>query len=416
MEFNTPSFIFRSDIAYVQDKPGDADPVTDAEPMVKRKPSLRTNFSYPRASRHEPSESRSSNGSVPGMTDASDSDISLDEYNTSAAEIWDSYWQSSTELPVQHQPQDLGIQQPRHPHENYEIDPTQRYSSEEDGDTIRVSSREQHIKADEAATSPRRIQVPRGRHTHKRNAATYSIYPKAPLQRELLLPRTSSLSIEPASPPRRSSVARGGKSNAALRLSKSTHDINRLFVMPPLMPKVQEPLTSPPPWIAVTGTANSVPVSPAYPPPHTPKTLRPTASTFNLRDINSGAPKTAPLPALSPSALPRPPPSPPRPARPQMERFVSVFELDSDSESEKKVAEERNSHHNSLAKRIARGLHKKSASEKRGGSTGFGGSFSSDSPDKYKGRHPDDRSRDFSGSFSRKRGGSLGRIFGLMGR
>lgn len=44
-----------------------------------------------------------------------------------------------------------------------------------------------------------------------------------------------------------------------------------------------------------------------------------------------------------------------------LERFVSVFEFDSDSETEANVDQS-----NSFAKRIARGLHKKSGSEKRG--------------------------------------------------
>jgi hypothetical protein len=96
-----------------------------------------------------------------------------------------------------------------------------------------------------------------------------------------------------------------------------------------------------------------------------------------------------------------------------MERFVSVFELDSDSETEAVTADESN---NSFAKRIARGLHKKSASEKRGFlerkavTAGFT-ALSADNPVKDYEEKPGE-----SGSLGRKRGGSLGRIFGLMGR
>jgi hypothetical protein len=50
---------------------------------------------------------------------------------------------------------------------------------------------------------------------------------------------------------------------------------------------------------------------------------------------------------MLPSVLPEP-----QPTKPQVQRFVSVFELDSDSETEVDKG------NNSFAKRIARGLHK----------------------------------------------------------
>jgi len=412
MEFNNHPFTFRPEASQSRARKGAADVTAGAGSKIVRKPSLRTNFSYPRPSRHEPSESRSSNGSVPGMTDASDSDLSFDDdcvYNTSAGELWDSFWPNSTESSAYDQSPDLGLQQTRQPHDHFKIDPTKRYSSEEDRNTIKVSPREQNTKVDELAAPSQKFRKP----TPKRSAVTYSIYPKPPVQREVHPPRISSLSFESPSPPQQSPVVRSSKSSAGLRPSKSTRDINRLFIAPSLMSHGKTASPTPMPLVAVSSTANSVPVSPAYPPPPPPKILRPSNSAFNLRDINAGAPKTALLPALLPSALPQPRPQP-QPARPQMERFVSVFELDSDSESEDEAAEESNNSNNSLAKRIARGLHKKSASEKRGGSAGFGGSFGSDGSDKDK--YSDERSRDFSSSFSRKRGGSLGRIFGLMGR
>jgi hypothetical protein len=418
MEFNNHSFTFRSEASRSGGRKGAADVTAKAGSRIVRKPSLRTNFSYPRPSRHEPSDSRSSNGSVPGMTDASDSDLSFDDdcvYNTSAGQLWDSFWPNSTDPSAYDQPQELDLQQTRQQHDYFKVDTTKRYSSEEDGDTIKVSPREQNAKVDELATPSQKFRTPQWKPTPKKSAVTYSIYPEPPVQREVHPPRTSSLNFDPPSPPQQSPVVRSSKSIAALRPSKSTRDIHRLFIAPSLM--LHGKTASPPsmPLGTVSSTASSVPVSPAYPPPPPPKTLRPSNSAFNLRDINAGAPGTAPLPALLPSALPQPQPRPPpQPARPQMERFVSVFELDSDSESEDEAAEESHNYNNSLAKRIARGLHKKSASEKRGGSAGFGGSFGSDGPDKDK--DSDEKSKDFNSNFSRKRGGSLGRIFGLMGR
>jgi hypothetical protein len=99
---------------------------------------------------------------------------------------------------------------------------------------------------------------------------------------------------------------------------------------------------------------------------------------------------------------------------------VSVFELDSDSETEADAAADEGG--NSFAKRIARGLHKKSASEKRGGG---GAAAAAEHKAVAAGlaaldgegseRDADEKARD-SDSLGRKRGGSLGRIFGLMGR
>ncbi|KAI1329978.1 hypothetical protein F5Y16DRAFT_416580 [Xylariaceae sp. FL0255] len=436
----------------------DIGPEVNITPFPTRKPSLRTNFSYPRLSRHESSESRSSTGSVPGMTDTSDSDQSFDDdcvYNTTAGQLWDSFW------PDGGTPSPLSEQYPAIVHtavtrDYFSVNPTRRRSSShDDDDTIRVSPRESGpAKADDSPPQGQQERRPSPRPTPKRAPATYSVYPKPTvmpnIQRIPHPPRTSSLGFEPPSPPRRQLFLRSSKSSVALKSSKSNHSVaSALFIVPPAPSGYQETLKA---SSSSTGIA-SVPVSPANAPPTLPGTLRASTSSFTLRDkskssktrLNSNTTShnvTAPLTPLLPSTMPPPPlPSsasaPFPPPQPQFERYVSVFELD-DSDTEDSGADESSSSSgNNFARLIARGLHRKSASEKRGGvverkavaagflappatgtnadvgiaANGLVGSENGDlSPE-----HRDKSSQDL-GSLGRKRGGSLGRIFGLMSR
>ncbi|KAI0908687.1 hypothetical protein F4823DRAFT_480432 [Ustulina deusta] len=404
---------------------------------ASRRPSLRTNFSYPKLSRHESNESRSSSGSVPGMTDASDSDFSFDEdgiYNTSAGELWDSFWPDNVEsssIYRQSQESYLPLLQPSQSRDCLKVNPIRHQPYDADDETIKIATREYDPRADEPPSPRTTIQSPPlqstlllstpSRPTPKRSPVTYSVYPKPPVvsvprhPHPPHPPRTSSLSFEPPSPPPRPSFLRGSRSSAGLKFSKSTHNMNSLFIAPSVIPynnKVASPQQR---SSTAANTAASVPVSPAYPPPPTPKTLRPSTSAFNLRDkarvrnANSGFVShhgvTAPL-------LPSPLPAP-LPTRPQ---FVSVFELDSDSESETDADEEP-----SFARRIARGLHKRRTIEKKRGVAGrkarraAAGLNAATLDASSSGKDREERLRD-GGSLSRKRGSSLGRIFGFIGR
>ncbi|KAI1809896.1 hypothetical protein GGS20DRAFT_569975 [Poronia punctata] len=426
MESNTQFLTYQPEAPLARTRKG---VTTGAELTIlhARKLSLRTNFSYSRHSHHEPNESRSSNGSILGMTDASDSELSFDDdsvYNTSASELWDSFWPDRPASSAQEQAQDSAV--PEVGHRDYKrTNPAQHSPSQKGGDTIRTSLDERKTEADEPA-SPHTIRTPQRKLASPRSPVAYSIYPKPPVvnvHRQPHPPRTSSLSVEvePSSPTRRQGFLRGSKSNAGLRPTKNVHG---LFIAPSLPPHDTTLLSPTRASKTVPHTAYSVPVSPAYPPSQVSEALRPSASAINLREGKNGQGQTgnasrlsprrvrAPLTNLLPSALPEPHPQPPRP---QVERFVSVFEFDSDSESEAEVVDEA---HNSFARRIARGLHKKSASEKRASTekksvaAGLAAAFaSSDVPNKQSDSRPRER-----GSLGRRRGGSLGRIFGLMGR
>ncbi|KAI1417420.1 hypothetical protein F5Y13DRAFT_152793 [Hypoxylon sp. FL1857] len=368
-------------------------------PGPPRKSSLTNNFSYPRPDghlcRHESSDSRSSlmsNGSLPGMTDSSDSETSFEEdsnYNTSASELWDSFWPDSTIAPGEQYPVLLRASQTP----NYFTKSFSKRKSEEVDDTITISKLEHHSK--KALNSQCETPVPQlspPRPSTRNGSPTYSVYPKieptSPL-RIPLPPRTSSLNTVPLSPPRRQAL-KLAKSTVNLKASKSSHSLRPQHAIPPVSKMPLLPVS-----------ASSVPVSPAYPPPPPPQTLRPAASVFNLRDRNNSLSQaqhntTAPLSPLSREV---PMLEPQQPPQPQAERYISVFEVDSDAESYMES--------NSFTKRIARGFHKKSASEKRSTS----GRRASDGSDlqvseKEKGKE----------SPSRKRGGSLGRILGLRSR
>lgn len=376
-----------------------ADVNAEVDTPSTRRPSL--NFSYPRLSRHESSESRSSNGSVPGMTDASDSDASFDDdgcYNTSACQLWDSFWPDNATSCIHQPSQDQPRSLPQSEH-----DP----------------------KVKELATPHHTSQSPPiSEPEHRKSSVTYSVYHNIPaisVERHPHPPRTSSLSFTPPSPPRRSLCSRGSRPSVPLKPTKSSQNIRSVFIAP--IVTAQGGAASPQSisQTKIESPAVPFPESPAYPPPPPPKTLRASTSAFSIRDkaraLNSGNNAstdnnggrlvaynvTPPLPPLLPSPLPEP-----RSLSPEPERFVSVFDFDSDSESEDES--------NSFARRIARGLHRKSASEKRSASW----RKPSNTPthrasDAAASKYSGDKQRN-SGSLSSRRGGSLGRIFGLMGR
>lgn len=374
-----------------------------------RQPSLRTNFSYPRLSRHESSESRSSNGSLPGMTDASDSELSFDDdgsYNTSACELWDSFWPDNTVSSIGRKPQEDQIDplQPVAGSDQLTVNPTRRrHPSDVDSDTIKITTEAHDQKAEELSTPRHAFLSPPLQSTPQKSAITYSVYPRTSsisVPKHPHPPRTSSLSFEPPSPPQRPLFMKGNRPSGGLRSSKSAYHMNSLFIPPSFAPDSLEQLSP-------TSKTVSVPVSPAYPPPPPPKILRPSTSAFSLRDksrahsvsesLTSHTKRATPV-LLLPSALPEP--SPPRP---ECERFVSVFEYDTDSESEGGADGRK-----SFARRITRGLHKKSASEKR---------LTTERKPRHtvSGGNASERER-HSSRLNRGRGGSLGRIFGLMGR
>ncbi|KAI0101244.1 hypothetical protein F4814DRAFT_453162 [Daldinia grandis] len=362
-------------------------------PKLPRKSSLTSNFSYPRLDeqehlhRHESDNRRSSlasNGSMPGMTDSSDSETSFDgDYNTSACELWDSFWPDSVAGPEEQYPVLLRASQTPH---CLPKDFPRRESNETD-DTITVSKPKSssHKSTGSCETSAAQTSPPRP--ATRNGSPTYSIYPKQEpniMFRYPLPPRTSSLVAAPLSPPRRRFL-KPAKSIVNLKSSKSQHNLQPVYTIPPISRMPMTPVS-----------ANSVPVSPAYPPPPPPKALRPTSSAFNLRGKSSSfncmqhnaampsSPLSSPAMTLTPEFRPA--------SRPEVEPYISVFEFDSDHESYMES--------NSFTKRIARGFHKKSASEKR--SSGRRGSEDSEA-------HVSDKEK-------RKRGGSLGRILGLKGR
>ncbi|KAI1427305.1 hypothetical protein F5Y12DRAFT_712363 [Xylaria sp. FL1777] len=436
---------------------------TGVDHRSSRRPSSRTNFSYPRLSRHESNESRSSNGSAPGMTDASDSDLSFDEdgiYNTSAGELWDSFWPDDAEsssIYRQSQESQLALLQPRQGKDYLKLNPIRYTPFDADDETIKIVTRG-YDSEEEEPPSPRTTTQPPplgstpllsspSRPLPKRSPVTYSIYPKPSppvisVPRHPHPPRTSSLSFEPPSPPRRPSFLGSSRSSTSFKPSKSTHNMHSLFIAPSMQPynklcsPQQQSSSTAPANVATTTTtsssSSSVPVSPVYPPPPTPKTLRPSTSAFSLRDKIRARSDTRGLAShhhrrhddvttpLLPSPLPEPLPAPPQQQQQQRPQFVSVFELDSDSESDAEAANEGPS----FARRIARGLHKRTTIEKekrsiaeRKASTavsttaGLKATLDAGTPEK---RCGGERLRD-GDSLSRNRGGSLGRIFGFIG-
>ncbi|RYP77824.1 hypothetical protein DL771_000921 [Monosporascus sp. 5C6A] len=393
----------------------------------------RPNFSYPRLegglSRHASSDSRSSvtsNNSMPEMTDSSDSEVSLDDdycqYNASASELWDSFWPSTEGTNAGEWRGSSTTQPSRSTQEYFSVDVIKQYADDAEDDTVTISPLGDKA---ECAKQTRRHRDPRRssprRTSSKSGPATYSVYPKQQLLSPPRLPhppRASSLRSGPPDPSRHRSL-KGSKSSLSLSsLSMLTH---RLRISPHSAKQASHPTT-----------AESVPVSPAYRPPP-PKPLRPSASAFNLREVIGSSEvqhnTTAPLPPLVPrTALPE---NPFLPRRAAVERSVSVFDFDSDAESvvEATGAHARGGHNNhsdgsnngSIAKFIARGLHKKSASEKQRNPSSKASSVShavapldfavgnrAGGEDSEKERRVKSRCR--------KRGGSLGRILGFKGR
>ncbi|KAI1778962.1 hypothetical protein F4818DRAFT_235491 [Hypoxylon cercidicola] len=374
---------------------GPAD-VTSSEPP--RKLSLTNNFSYPRPdgrlSHHESSDSRSSltsNGSVPGMTDSSDSEISFDEdsnYNTSASELWDSFWPDSSVAPAEQYPVLLRASQAP----NYFTKSFPKPQRQDTDDTITLPKLDPDFKktTDSSADTPTPQPSP-PRPVTRSGPIKYSVYPKpepTDLLRVALPPRTSSLNTVPLSPPRRRAL-KSSKSSANLKPPKLSHSLEQLYPVPSL---TKDPVRS----------ARSVPVSPAYPPPPRPRALRSATSAFNLREKKGPLNRTqhgipVPLLPLSTNSTAASAVAMSESHRPSGPSFVSIFEVDSDRESYVEIS--------SFTKRIARGFHKKSASEKR-------------SNDERRGSADTQASEKDSGneSLARKRGGSLGRILGLRSR
>lgn len=471
------------------------------------KPGTGPNFSYPRPegrlSRHEASNSRSSvtsNNSIPEMTDSSDSEVSLDDdysqYNASASELWDSFWPSTddgkTRDSLEERSQAVASNKApaRQTQGYFSFDFLKHYTDEADDDTITLSPLEDKAEGTtketqwpcEPVPSPPRSSLrssPR-RPNSKRSAATYSVYPKPqllPPPRFPHPPRTSSLNSQQQQPPPPSSPP-PQQQHHGWKGSKSTHDLHALSTSPPPSPPTMQHGCQIITTTITATTTKSVPVSPAYPPPPPSRALRPSVSAVSLRDklfnisnpifIGSGSSNksyenvrhniTAPPPPLAPRlVISRPQPDQ------QQQRFVSVFEFDSDAES---ISENNNSsssnnssnnHNNgsnSFAKRLlmsSRSLHKKSgggsgssgglSEKKRNGSlaaaidtiaanaiyssttnsstssssapsptfpngSGSNGELNAKEKDNEKER----------GSPSRKRGGSLGRILGLKSR
>ncbi|KAF3055040.1 hypothetical protein GL218_07429 [Daldinia childiae] len=362
-------------------------------PRLPRKSSLTSNFSYPildeyeHLRRHESENRRSSltsNGSMPGMTDSSDSETSSDEdYNTSASELWDSFWLDNVAGLGEQNPVLLRASQTPH----FLPIGFSKSASNETDDTITVSKPESSSQKATGSCETSTAQTSPPRPVTRNGTPTYSIYPKQEpnnMLRYPLPPRTSSLVPAPLSPPRRQFL-KPAKSIVNLKSSKSHHNLQPNHTIPPISRMPMAPVS-----------ANSVPASPAYPPPPPPRALRPTSSAFNLRDKSGLFNRTqhnAAMP-LSPLSSPAMTPTPEfqSTSRPEVEPYISVFEFDSDHESYMES--------NSFTKRIARGFHKKSTSEKR--SIGRRGSEDSEA-------HGSDKEK-------RKRGGSLGRILGLKGR
>ncbi|KAI1658678.1 hypothetical protein F4813DRAFT_41760 [Daldinia decipiens] len=365
-------------------------------PRLPRRSSLTNTFSYPildeheHLRRHESDNRRSSltsNGSMPGMTDSSDSETSFDEdYNTSASELWDSFWPDSVAGPGEQYPVLLRASQTPH---CLPKGFSKRESNEtgETDDTIAVSKPEASSQKVTGSCETSATQTSPPRPVTRNGSPTYSIYPKQKpnsILRHPLPPRTSSLVAAPLSSPRRQFL-KPAKSIVNLKPSKSHHNLQPNHAIPPISRMPMAP-----------ASANSVPVSPIYPPPSPPRALRPTSSAFSLRDKNSSFSRVQHNSAMPLSPLSSPAMTPTtefQPAsRPEVEPYISVFEFDSDHESYMGS--------NSFTKRIARGFHKKSASEKR--SSGRRGSEDSEA-------HGSDKEK-------RKRGGSLGRILGLKSR
>jgi hypothetical protein len=361
------------------------------------RPNLKLNFSHTRPDGHPPryesAESRSSltsSGSNPGMTDASDSEASVDDdynYNTSASELWDSFWPEAVDKQhsLHKSPSSTALFSARirdyfgHRRSTTELE-------EAEDDTITITQLEKDLQDAKPSHWPWSPRTSPTRPRHTRSPATYSVYPKVSAASARLAPFSAQTvpAPEPAPPIRRRplkasrSIANIQTSNASASLYHAT-----------------SPST---PTAAITHT-RSAPVSPVGPPPPPPKLLRPSASAYNIRERSqlgkSQHNATAPLVPIAPSQ-PRCVLDGARPFRPQLERFVSVFELD-DAEAEPE--------NNGFAKRLARGLHhkrtpsdKRSSGEKKAAAAASAGIDGTEN------------------TLGMKLGGPLGRMLGLKSR
>ncbi|KAK8099328.1 uncharacterized protein PG998_012569 [Apiospora kogelbergensis] len=368
--------------------------------------SQKANFSYPRPDsrviRHEPTVSRSSmtsNGSVPGMTDASDSEASADDdfhYNASASELWDSFWPNdASRIPSLQQPQ--GSSSPSLDTSDYFTATTTPLERLEDDDTITLSSAErssQQLKAFQwPLPNPRR---------HYRKDRPLRVKP---------LSRLGQPPLAPEAPRQQHLIKR-----KPLRSSKSIANLSVSKPRPHLHPLYEAPTASTS-NSTIIQDIQSLPVSPAYSEPPS-MSLRPSASAFDMRRQHAEDAAaalynkthhnaTAPLAPLPPRAFQQleqqQPTMAQRPARPQMERNVSVFECDSDDDSDYEAESK-------FVRRLTRGLQHKKSTIGGGERSSKTHGASTLSPPTPSGR----ASRD--GSETRKRGGSLGRILGLKSR
>lgn len=316
------------------------------------------------------------------MTDNSDSDGSGDDdyqYNTSASELWDTFWLVETQKTQSRQRSQCTGDQQAQVSDTFCLEHyiATRVEDPED-DTVTVTQASQ-----DATSTPQPLLRPLTAHGESRAArstASYSVYPRpTPLPTRITLPpRSSSLVAQPSIQP-----LKGSKSITNIK-SQASIPIVQVTPAPPDDKDTSQRQPRP------------APLSSMSPPPK----LRQSTSAYNIRDsahCNTTAP-LEPVPAI-PDQL--------RSAPPQMERFVSVFEFDSDTDS---------GDNDTFAKRIARGLqHKKSLKElgiKKGDGSHKGHKKSASEKSALSPKKSE-AALDGSGSLSRKRGGSLGRMLGF---
>lgn len=355
---------------------------------------LGKNFSYPRpdghAIRHEQSNSRSSvtsNGSLPGMTDSSDSDASTEDdyhYNTSASELWDSFWPAGTSKSQHHHKSHSSSMSQSQNADRFSLDyyKTTIVEGPDDDSVTITQANQEHSDTSSSQWPLSKSSLSRPSLKADRPTTSYSVYPKqTPLPTRItqLPPRISSLTPEPPSRP--------------LKGSKSISHLKHRATPPSLVL-----VPSAAPSATITSQTDVVAAD-------LPARLRPSTSSYNIREKSEYHATTSLFP------VPVPPiPDSLRSAPPQIERFVSVFDFDSDAES--------TSENDTLAKRIARGLHHKKSLKDLGSKKSEGhlkghkksaSEKSSLSPEKKTAA----AMLVSGGSIGRKRGGSLGRMLGL---
>ncbi|KAI0130136.1 hypothetical protein BJ170DRAFT_302569 [Xylariales sp. AK1849] len=385
--------------------------ITALIPESRRKPAttatrldLRTNFSYPRPDGHPPNHestdswsSLTSDGSMPGMTDASDSEASVDDdyhYNLSTNELWDSFFPKGADKtqPVQ-QPQNSTTLQSPSCRDYFSLDYYRGRFQESEDDTVTTAKSEQKVQDGDSSQWP----LPRAsplRCQKARNPASYSVYPKlssAPNHLNPLPPRTSSLTPEVSSHTKGRTL-NDSKCIANIKSSKS--NMSHCLAPPAAISN------------STIMQAQSLPATPAG----SATRLYLSKSAYNIREeshiSHSQHHTTACLTPFIPNL-----PDQLSPRRPQHECFVSVFELDSDNES--------NSDSSGFAKRLARGLqHKKSGSlqHEKSGSLQHKKAGSEKPSSGEKKAVAASMGTEGTDNLARRRGVSLGRILGLKSR